>query len=712
MKRGRPRHDDILTPRQWQVLDLLQDGLTNEQIGERLGMTADGAKYHVAEIISKLGVRTRVEAVEWYLAGAEKPWWYSIRALLPLGAAGRWVAAVVVLAVLVLIGVFAVAVLTTRSGTAERSALVNTLGTPGESGPPAAGYQDGPIGQALFSSPHGLAIDGDGNVYVADQGNNKLRKIAPDGNVSTIDGPGQVQAIASPAPGIPTPAPEEVNDLFFSPLALATDDAGNVYLSGDNESVIYRVTPDGQSTPIAGDPHPDVPDLSPLEGPFAPYRNLPLLGAAGDVFVRGTTGIAVDSEGNVYLVGDSSDILAGRNQMVRKITPDGQVVLVAGSEQAGYQDGPGDAARFDKPYGIAIDQHDNLYVTDVNNHRIRKIAPDGTVSTFAGSGENGFQDGPALQARFSSPQAIAVADDGTIYVSDAGAIRMITTGGIVETLAGAGTGVSPIPPGFRDGPGNLARFTNPAGLAAAPDGDLYIADVDNNAIRKLSFRTTEPPASTTPQPAYQAVLVSSNEIVPVMVYDDFDTPVTPPLCYDVIDSMVPYWAAATTPGKVASCTMGDIGTNAFYALASRFVFVQGQEGIYLQGVQELLYASRPVNQQETPICSDIKDELAPGDQPLSDPLPTVSCIAEPPLRGQGANGLHVWAFVPNPQPQGTPSQAPPPNGAPATTPTPALPPLPELSSLPAETSCFDLHAYYERAPWEGSTVVAQPCVLP
>jgi sugar lactone lactonase YvrE len=195
--------------------------------------------------------------------------------------------------------------------------------------------------------------------------------------------------------------------------------------------------------------------------------------AAGSQF-SDPFGVAIDSRGNVY-VADGGD-----SNRIRKIGADGAVTTLAGGRE-GFADGVGSAASFHTPSALAIDRRGNLYVADTGNHAIRKMTPDGRVTTLAGNGKPGFADGKGALAQFNGPVGIAVDAAGMVYVADTynDRIRRIAPDGSVSTLAGNGQ------PGEADGAALRAGFDTPSALAVAPDGALYVADTGNDAIRKL-----------------------------------------------------------------------------------------------------------------------------------------------------------------------------------------------------------------------------------
>ncbi len=198
-------------------------------------------------------------------------------------------------------------------------------------------------------------------------------------------------------------------------------------------------------------------------------------GAAAQARFADPYGLARGRDGTLYIAD------AGDNNRIRRLTPAGQVDTVAGGIE-GFRDGQGAAAAFHTPSGLAIDSRGTLYVADTGNHAIRSIAPDGTVRTLAGTGAPGDRDGPAAQAQFNGPLAVAVDGQGRVYVADTynDRIRLITPDGQVSTLAGGER------PGFADGVGRAARFDTPCGLALDAQGTLWVADTRNHAIRRVA----------------------------------------------------------------------------------------------------------------------------------------------------------------------------------------------------------------------------------
>ena len=211
--------------------------------------------------------------------------------------------------------------------------------------------------------------------------------------------------------------------------------------------------------------------LAPLAGDGLPGSND---GPARAARFADPYGIVRDAAGNLY-VADGGD-----NNTIRKLDPQGKVSVLAGAIE-GYAEGVGKLAAFHTPSGLAIDGKGNLYVADTGNNAIRKVTPDGMVSTVAGNSLAGQQDGRAAQAQFNGPLGVAVDGEGNVYVADSynDRIRKVSWDGVVTTLAGSSAGLA-------DGPGASARFDTPSALLLAPNGDLYVADTGNHAIRKIA----------------------------------------------------------------------------------------------------------------------------------------------------------------------------------------------------------------------------------
>jgi DNA-binding beta-propeller fold protein YncE len=272
-------------------------------------------------------------------------------------------------------------VTTQDSGESAKTVLVSTLAG-GE-----GGFADGIGSDARFLGPSGIAIDAAGNLYVADMGNNRIRKITPAGEVSTLAGGEE-----GFAGGIGGDAKFDWPfGIFDWPFGIASDAAGNLYVADTENHRIRKITPAGEVSTFAG-------------GEYGLAD-----GVGGAAMFKRPFGIASDAAGNLY-VADTE------NHRIRKITPAGEVSTLAGSEE-GFADGFGSDAKFDWPSGIASDAAGNLYVADTENHRIRKITPAGEVSTLAGS-EEGFADGVGSDARFYHPSGIAIDAAGNLYVAD------------------------------------------------------------------------------------------------------------------------------------------------------------------------------------------------------------------------------------------------------------------------------------------------------
>ena len=318
------------------------------------------------------------------------------------------------------------------------------------------GATDGTGLAATLNGPVGIAVDPAGTtLYVGDSGSHKVRKIVlATAEVSTLVGSGAVGA----ADGIGAAA------TFYHPEGVALDASGTqLYVVDHFNNKVRQVALNTLAvTTVAGSGSRSATDATGTAASF----NRPF-------------GVAVGTAGQIY-VADSE------NHKIRQISPQGEVSTWAGSGTAGSQD---TGALFGYLGKVAIDTNGNAYVADPDNHKIRKITPDGTVSTFAGTGVQGRRDGDSTTAQFDRPWGMAVDKQGNVYVSDLFAhnIRMITPSGTVSTLAGSGP-EGEAQSGDVDGVGTAARFDGPSSLAINARGTLlYVADFKNKKVRKIDL---------------------------------------------------------------------------------------------------------------------------------------------------------------------------------------------------------------------------------
>jgi DNA-binding beta-propeller fold protein YncE len=302
-------------------------------------------------------------------------------------------------------------------------------------------------------------VDVGGDIIVADTDNHCIRLITPQGQVSTLAGTG----VKGYQDG------EWSNALFCAPYGVAVDKEGNIIVADLGNHRIRLITPQGQVSTLAGNGEEGYQDG---EGTVAQFR-FPV-------------GVAVDGGGNI-IVADTE------NNCIRLITPQDHVSTLAGTGEQGHQDGEGTVAKFDLPSDIAVDRDGNIIVADTMNRRIRKITPQGQVSTLAGTGEEGHRDGEGTDAQFEFPSGVAVDGDGNVVVADNHRIRLITPQGQVSTLAGTGE------EGYRDGEGIDALFNSPSGVAVDEEGNIVVADEHNHRVRRVvSGRgVTIPPREST-----------------------------------------------------------------------------------------------------------------------------------------------------------------------------------------------------------------------
>jgi len=308
---------------------------------------------------------------------------------------------------------------------------------------------------AALSHPAGLALDSVGNLYIADSGTHRVRQITAQGVIATLAGTGSAGYSGDDGPA----AQSQLN----APRGLALTPNGSLLVADTGNQRIRRIDFSGNIRTIAG------------------------AGISG-ALLSAPEAVAVDASGNVYIA-DSE------NNRVLRIAPAGLTAVVAGDGTAGYAGDGGQAllARLNQPSGLALAPSGEIYIADTGNHRIRKIAPSGLISTVAGSGAQGFSGdgGSATSAQLNAPEACAVDANGNLYITDTGnnRVRMVDTKGVISTIAGTGESGY----GGDGGAATSAKLQSPAGLIASPTGVIFVADTGNSRIRRLTPTSVPPP---------------------------------------------------------------------------------------------------------------------------------------------------------------------------------------------------------------------------
>jgi len=316
------------------------------------------------------------------------------------------------------------------------------------------GLADGtPATSASFNSPQAVVADAAGNLYVADTFNNLIRKVSASGAVTTLAG--------APAAGFVNGTGTAAR--FYSPQAIAIDASGNLYVSDVGNNAIRKITQGGVVTTLAG-------GSTVTTGSNAGYAD----GSGTIVRFYNPAGLVCDAAGNVF-------VAERGNHTIRKITPAGVTSTYAGLNTPGFVDYPGYQARFNTPTGLAIDASGNLYVADAGNNVIRKIyAADTSVITLAGD--------PTLNPTVvNHPSGITADKSGNIFISDSGGriLEIVAATNSLYSIAGKIGGV-----GYTEDKGTAAVFNYPQGLTTDASGNVYVADYNNNVIRKLVVSTT------------------------------------------------------------------------------------------------------------------------------------------------------------------------------------------------------------------------------
>jgi sugar lactone lactonase YvrE len=313
---------------------------------------------------------------------------------------------------------------------------------------------------AKLNRPLGVALDRAGNLFIADYENERVRKVMTGGIINTVAG-GGTHGLGDGGPATAA--------WLHNPAGVAVDAAGNLFIAETWSSRVRKVTADGVITTVAGN------GVEASSGDGGPATS------AGLDFPEG---VATDGAGNLFIAEfDSSRI--------RKVTTDGIIHTVAGGGTTGLGDGgPAASAQLKNPEGIAVDLEGNLIIPDTGNNRVRKVTPDGMINTIAGNGTPGFagDGGRAIDAQLNGPCGVAVDGAGNLYIADTRneRVRRVTTSGIINTVAGDGTN------GFAGdgGPATSAQLDLPIGVAVDGAGDLFIADSNNMRVRKVVLESS------------------------------------------------------------------------------------------------------------------------------------------------------------------------------------------------------------------------------
>lgn len=326
----------------------------------------------------------------------------------------------------------------------------------------AIGNKNSTAVTSTFNNPHGVEVDRQGNVYIADRFNNVIRKLEKSsGNVVTLAGSGAAGSDDG----------QGTNASFREPWGITVDSLGNVFVADTKNNKIRKITPSGLVSTVAGTGRFGITDaVNPLVASFG-----------------NPTGIAVDKKGNLY-VGDHL------THLIRKISVSGAVTTLAGDRNypnnAGLVDGIGQAAKFNRPYGIEVDKNGNVYVADEWNHAIRKVSPFGVVTTLGGNGTKGLKNDVGAAATFNFPWDVAIDSTGSVYVADGYnyVIRKIDLNNTVSTFAGTA-----LVSGAADGQALSATFNGATSISMDfANKFIVVGDAYNQLIRQINFQQPVP----------------------------------------------------------------------------------------------------------------------------------------------------------------------------------------------------------------------------
>lgn len=316
----------------------------------------------------------------------------------------------------------------------------------------------GPATDAKVNTPQGTAIGPDGSVYFTDRANHRVRRIAPDGVITTVAGNGSATYGGDGGSAL--------NASLNTPIAVLVGPDNSIYIGDFYNHRVRKVSPTGIISTVAGTGVAD----STGDGGLATLAQINAPGA-----------LALARDGSLYI----ADYVGNR---FRRVGPDGIITTIAGTGQLGFSGdgGPATQAKFgERAYGIALAPDDTLYLVDHVNHRIRRVTPDGVITTVAGNGTRGYggDGGPALNASFDHPTHVALGPDGSLYVTDFynNRLRRIGPDGIINTIAGTGVGSST----GDNGVAAQATLNPPIGVSIGPDGSIYVSDFSGHRVRRI-----------------------------------------------------------------------------------------------------------------------------------------------------------------------------------------------------------------------------------
>jgi sugar lactone lactonase YvrE len=374
----------------------------------------------------------------------------------------------------------------------------------------------GPAVKAVLSVPQGVALAGDGSVYISESGVGRVRKVLA-GIITTKAGTGVL--------GYSNDGASALIAQLSNVAGLAVDSAGNLYIADYGNSRVRMVTLGGTISTVAGNGFPGYSGDN---------------GLATNAQLSGPSGLAMDSAGNLYIAD------AGGNR-VRVVSSTGFISTLAGSGQAGYSGDGGSAAaaQLNAPAGVAVDAAGNVYIADTYNNRVRKVAPGGIITTVAGIGVQGSSGdgGLATSASLNLPSGVVVDGSDNLFISDTGnnRVRRVSPTGIIATVAG--TGVS----GYSGdgGLGGSAQLNVPFGLASDAAGRVYVADSGNGAVRLLTPVSGSAVIITafSPLPAASVGVAYSQQLTA--------TGGTPPYTWTVTSGALPSGLTLSSAGLIA-----------------------------------------------------------------------------------------------------------------------------------------------------------------